>query len=246
MQRLLSGKWARRLPGDGQAPASIASARREMRSRGFNQNLWAFPKFGGGDVSKANETRIVSMRNSILLLVFCLCCMFSHQGLGNSENQEDLESIVKDLGKFNLPDQQFEKLREDPLKGARLLTEELRVIHETRIVNWEHDAHKEAIHVIWCIRALRYITGGLDFRARTAHEFGNSEIEQRRKYWLNLGREDGELPFFAVWPSRDSLYVAPKDAQKAIIAKWLEWYREEAATFEFNPLRKDNPEEWYF
>jgi len=41
-------------------------------------------------------------------------------------------------------------------------------------------------HVLWLIRGLRYITGGLDFCAQSEHAFGSSEEEKNRQYWLTF------------------------------------------------------------
>ena len=104
-------------------------------------------------------------------------------------------------------------------------------------------------HVVWCLRTLRYLTLGLDFRAPTNHRFGTSEIEQNRK-WFTGGEEfpkDGTVKFFGAWMSRDSLYIAPKDAQQSIIEQWKAWYRNQGKTFRYvDPNQEPNFDHWYF
>jgi len=98
-------------------------------------------------------------------------------------------------------------------------------------------------HVLWLIRALRYLTGGMDFCAPSKHVFGNSEEEQNRKYWLTFAHKEC-LTFFAFWPSRGRWYIAPVDAQKNIIAQWRHWYATSGGKFEYKPLQNPPPEKW--
>ncbi|MGH9344142.1 MAG: hypothetical protein ACRD19_10310 [Terriglobia bacterium] len=98
-------------------------------------------------------------------------------------------------------------------------------------------------HVLWLIRALRYITGGMDFCAPSKHVFGKSEEEQNRKYWLTFAHHQC-LTFFSLWPSRGRWYIAPEDTQKSIIAQWRHWYATSGAKFEYKPLQNPPPEKW--
>ena len=93
------------------------------------------------------------------------------------------------------------------------------------------------------IRALRYLTGGMDFCAQSQHRFGNSEEEKNRKYWLTFAHKEC-LTFFALWPSRGRLYLAPLDAQKNIINQWQHWYATSGAEFKYKPLQDPPPEKW--
>jgi hypothetical protein len=93
------------------------------------------------------------------------------------------------------------------------------------------------------LRALRYITGGLRFNGKTKYRFNvSNEIEGNRKQFLRPER--GEVPFFAVWMSRDSLAIAPPDAQIAVINKWIDWYAKKGSDFKYTPA--EHLDDWYF
>ena len=87
----------------------------------------------------------------------------------------------------------------------------------------------------------------LEFRGKTAHRFGDSEIEENQE-WFTGGeqfKKDGTVKFFGVWMSRDSLYIAPRDAQEQIIRKWKRWYETKGVSFAYPPFKND-PDIWYF
>jgi hypothetical protein len=154
--------------------------------------------------------------------------------------------MVEGLGYDDRPDQpsflaNFDKLAKAPVVAACYLIGELHVVPETVITAYTRKEHKPSMHVIWSLRALRYITGALEFRAKTKYEIKNSE--EPRKYWLTYKKTE-DLPFFAVWPSRDAVYISPPDTQAAIIEKWRRWYSESGQTFEYKTSQKLN--EWYF
>ena len=98
-------------------------------------------------------------------------------------------------------------------------------------------------HVLWLIRALRYVTGGKDFCAPSKHVFATSREEQNRKYWLAFAHQEC-LTFFASWPSRGRWYIAPEDTQKRIIEQWRHWYATSGAEFDYKPLQNPPPEKW--
>ncbi len=120
-----------------------------------------------------------------------------HQ-LGSDDN--DIERI-KFLGR-------------EPAESARLLVLELHPVDGVRIMADEHSAPRwhDTEHVVWCLRALRSLTGGMEFRAKTSHKFGDKVIERNRQE-ITGGKQystDGTVRFFGVWMSRDSLYLAPQ------------------------------------
>jgi hypothetical protein len=110
-----------------------------------------------------------------------------------------------------------------------------------KITPADEEKQKTAMHVIWCIRALRYLTGGLDFTGRTRYRFKESERE--RKHFLTI-KSETELPFFSVWMSRDTIYIAPLDVQREIIDKWIQWYEEQGKAFPYKA--SENIDQWYF
>jgi len=85
------------------------------------------------------------------------------------------------------------------------------------------------------------LTDGKDFKAETNYVF--KKDEEHREYWLTREDKD-QLPFFAVWMSRDKAYIAPKDVQEKIIEKWKKWYATEGTTYKYGPF--SDPVNYYF
>lgn len=160
-----------------------------------------------------------------------------------SQQAPTLSDKVKHLGTtYNDNGQEIvADLAKTPRASVQLLIEELHPVKGVRILASEYKPGAE--HVLWCIRALRYLTDGKDFCGKTDHRFGSSEIEQNRRYWLYF-RHHSCVSFFAMWPSRGSEYIAPVDAQKEIIAKWKRWFAAQGASFEYKPLQNPKPEQW--
>lgn len=143
--------------------------------------------------------------------------------------------------------QALKVLGESPAVSAGYLVDELRVLQPTPTSALSFETTRddplkaEGLHLVWCVRALRYITGGLNFRASTTYQFGHDERE--RKYHLVRGSRE-EMPFFATWMSRDVVYLAPADVQGAIIAKWREWYRTKGKVHSYRAA--PSHDDWYF
>jgi hypothetical protein len=160
-----------------------------------------------------------------------------------------LARVVRELGKDDSDLGRMKFLAQQPAESSRLLIQELRPVAGVRILGGEHylPRWRETEHVIWCVRALRSLTGGLDFRAKTAHDFGDTEVERNREWFIGgeQFRKDGTVNFFGVWMSRDSLYIAPRDAQVKIIQMWRSWYETKGRNFAYPPFKED-PDIWYF
>jgi hypothetical protein len=132
----------------------------------------------------------------------------------------------------------IKELARTPQASVPLLIDGLHPIHEARILNGQENPDAE--HVLWSIRALRNLTGGKDFCGKTSHQFGGSEQERNRKYWIYF-RHKTCVSFFAMWPSRGSVYIAPEDAQKEIIQKWKDWIKKDGSRLAYQPLRDPKP-----
>jgi hypothetical protein len=145
-----------------------------------------------------------------------------------SGSGEDVDVIVKDLAKT-------------PQLSAELLIQELHPVEDARV--FPYISRPATEHLLDCIRALRFVTGGKDFCGKTNHHFGKSELEQNRKYWL-YHKDNTCVPFFATWPSRGSDYIAPVDAQKEIIKQWKDWFAREGRTFFYKPFQNPTPDQW--
>lgn len=158
-----------------------------------------------------------------------------------SQDSSSVSKEVQNLGRGQDNFRIVETLAKTPQLSTKLLIDALHPIRESRILNGQEKPDAE--HVLWCIRALRYVTGGKSFCAETSHKFGSSEEERNRKYWIYF-RNKKCASFFALWPSRGSEYIAPEDAQISIISQWKVWFAREGAEFDYKPLQNPKPEDW--
>jgi hypothetical protein len=170
----------------------------------------------------------------------------------SSFQNRSLSSIVAGLGSDDNDLERLKALALEPVEAARLLVSELHPVNGVRILSSEQEASKwrDTLHVVWCLRALRYLTGGMEFEAKTGHRFGNSEVERNRKWFIGDGAQYSKketVRFFGVWMSRDSLYLAPRDAQVEIIRNWVRWYAQDGKRFHYaDPKLQQPPDAWYF
>lgn len=107
------------------------------------------------------------------------------------------------------------RLRAAPHQAARRLVGELRVLSP----DWIDDGGQ---HVIWCVRALRVISGR-DFRFDSATPLTADQRRVSRTCY-------GPLPFFSESAS-GLMTVAPADVQKRVIVAWQLWVLEQGDTF---------------
>jgi hypothetical protein len=169
----------------------------------------------------------------VLIIVFFLCTfsvyaqqddtshitkMITRLGdVDNSVNFKILDSLKKVLDKYWL---------------AGKLIAELDTLD-----NWAYEDGKNALgfykfnalHVIWCWRALRMITS-LDFEGATKRE---KSVAYHDSLYDKLS---GKVKFAYVWPVKSVVYVAPGDAQLEIINQWRAWYRSEAKKYIFKTM----------
>lgn len=93
---------------------------------------------------------------------------------------------------------------------------------------------------VWILRALRSLTG-LDFRATTRESLSPDEA-----HWLDLDANH-RIKFFGTRMSRDSVWVAPSDAQNSIIKQWHDWFKEHGYEFKgYRHRQYSQPDRWYF
>jgi len=134
------------------------------------------------------------------------------------------------------------ELAKTPRASASLLVQQLHIVRNpASAIVGGNDTYVD--HVLWTIRALRYITGGMDFCAPTGHKFGKSGQGAYRGYWLHFANKNC-VTFFAVWPSRGQFFIAPVDAQQKIIEAWQQWYAKEGKDFDYKPLMNPQPSQW--
>lgn len=193
---------------------------------------------------EAIEPTSTFMTNRLALILVCL--LFSAPlALAQptpKQSQPTIEQRVARLGSPGNDDLgDVKELAESPEASAKALIDGLHTIPASEAFAKRDDPSME--HVLWLIRGLRYVTGGLDFCAGTKHVFGSSEEESNRKYWLTFHHKDC-LTFFGYWMSRDRTYIAPEDAQRNIIDQWRHWYATYGTSYVYKPLQSPPPEKW--
>jgi hypothetical protein len=126
----------------------------------------------------------------------------------------------------------FEILYKNPRRSTELLIATLKPVRRGQYQGGKHP------HVVWNIRALRSLTG-LDFRGST-----QADLTEDEAHFLGHSPRTDEVEFFGTWMSRDRVWVAPVDAQTAIINKWRKWFREHGDNFKY--MNDRNFDNWYF
>jgi len=180
------------------------------------------------------------MKTLTLFALFVLGFPFLSAGPAAEQQPRTLAQLVESLGP-NTEADDLKQLRASGRESVSLLIATLQPISENKVLPENRNKHRTALHVIWAIRALRYLTGR-DFRAPTAHVFGHSEDERTREQFLK--KADHTVAFFATWMSRDSVYVAPVDAQRKIIEGWRKWFAE--LDERWMPVAEPSINDWYF
>lgn len=185
------------------------------------------------------------IRKHMFLAVASLAALSALPAKAMACTEAEVPAVVKDLGYWaKSPDWQHAMgcLDKHGQIAAGLLLDELHPIPETDITLANERDHKAGIHVIWCVRGLRYLTG-LNFMAGSAAEIRKQKMPDDRKYWILLQSGDS-VKMYGTWMSRDETFIAPPDIQAAVIAKWKAWYAADGANFKY---RNDmNFIDWFF
>ena len=126
----------------------------------------------------------------------------------------------------------FEILYKNPQRATQLLISSLKPVPRGQYVSGQHP------QVVWNIRALRSLTG-LDFHAPT-----RADLSEEEAHFLGHDANTDEVHFFGTWMSRDRVWVAPRDAQTALIKKWREWLAQHGKDFEY--VNDPVADHWYF
>ncbi len=126
----------------------------------------------------------------------------------------------------------FEILYKNPRRSTEILISSLKPVRRAQYQSGKHP------QVVWNIRALRSLTG-LDFRAPT-----KANLTRDEAHFLDHDAKTDEVCFFGTWMSRDRAWVAPLDAQTAIIRKWRKWFEKNGQTFTY--VNDRNFDNWYF
>ena len=133
----------------------------------------------------------------------------------------------------------FSLLNEKPKYFACYFTKQLKVIPTSRITLGEE---RNSERVIWAIRGLRLITGGLKQFSTTNYVFTKEELT--RFSVLQKQKNSNEFLFFNELMSAPYIYVAPTDVQENIISSWHIWFEKNSSTHNYKLAQND--EEWYY
>jgi hypothetical protein len=166
-------------------------------------------------------------------IVFSVCNLYFEAKRLAPSDAEIREAIAK-LGE-NTDEKgftQFEILFENPRRSTELLVATLKPVRRGQYISGKHP------QVVWNIRALRSLTG-LEFRAPT-----HADLTADEAHFLDFNPKTEEVQFFGTWMSRDRVWVAPLDAQTAIINKWRKWFRGHGDNFKY--VNDRNFDHWYF
>ena len=132
----------------------------------------------------------------------------------------------------------FSFLNEKPEYFACYFSKQLKVIPTTRITLGEES---DSERVIWAIRGLRLITGGLRQSSRTNYIFDKEELT--RFSVLQKEKDSNEFLFFNELMSAPYIYVAPTDVQESIIRRWHKWFKDNSSNYPYKLAKND--EDWY-
>jgi len=188
------------------------------------------------------ERRGMGKKLIVILIVLVASIGSTDRAYGCEAITDELRNAVQDLGVITTKggwQSTLKLLSETPVVSACLLVSELREVSEQRLIEAEAEASSQAMHVVWVIRSLQYITGGIRFYGDASGLIGN---DQRGKFLTRLGKE--RVPFFSVWMSRDVIFFSPAKVQREIIEKWKYWY--DTKGIQYNYFNAEDLNDWFF
>ncbi len=131
------------------------------------------------------------------------------------------------------------KMKLHPKEYVKLLVEQLTTTGNTDKITFDNiNERRVDLHNVWVVRALRYLTG-VQFSAPF-----NPEAPTEGIRFQFLRKSEGNLKFFGVKMSTETIYLAPIDVQVEIIKNWHRWSCENIDTHSYPDEVDIN--EWYF
>jgi hypothetical protein len=204
---------------------------------------------------KRSNERGKQMKSATLPTVILLLVGFWPMAASACDEDPNMRLMVKYIGEIcdvGGSDWLFPEFAKEPRKAICSLVTQLNTTTIREIAPWESEQKMEASRQVWRIRALRFLTCGLDFTATTP--FLPDEVNDPVEYWERLA---GALPgrnklgepvwvsFFHTWMTWAVDHVAPVDAQTEIIHQWREWQVKNGTNTGCTPDPKDY-NQWYF
>ena len=176
-----------------------------------------------------------AMRSFLLAFAIVALCLLpmplrAQQGTSDAEIKAAIARLSDDADKNGIDN--FAVLYKNPRRSTEILISSLKPVRRGQYLSNHHP------QVVWNIRALRSLTG-LDFRAPT-----KADLSEEEAHFLDHDAKTDEVCFFGTWMSRDRVWVAPLDAQTAIIRKWEMWFEHHGRTFSY--VHDKNFDNWYF
>lgn len=179
--------------------------------------------------------------NTVKAKLFVVLIVLLIANTSHAAENIDLVDRIKNLGKDSGYETDTGKQAEDfyilskNKKTAVLhLLEELKPIKESNLSTELNSKNAEGLHVVWCIRALRFFTGCMFFTEKAKDRFA---AKDQIRIMLLTQKKDNEYTFFAASAARDKIYIAPIYAQKVIIKKWNEWFKQNGEGFEYKTCK---------
>lgn len=170
----------------------------------------------------------------VAVAVVTLCVLrvgaFAQQGPSDAEIKAAIARLGDNTDENGFV--KFEILYKNPRRSTEILISSLKPVRRGQYQSGKHP------QVVWSIRALRSLTG-LDFRAPT-----RADLTADEAHFLDHDAKTDEVDFFGTWMLRDRVWVAPLDAQTAIIGKWRKWFEKHGQTFTY--VNDRNFDNWYF
>jgi hypothetical protein len=164
--------------------------------------------------------------------------------------RSEIDQIVKNLGDTTKRNQDLkenisllQQLKPHSKIAVAILLEELKPVAIVKLDDPSNASikNREAHHVMWCFRALYYLTGQ-KILAYSSYKLTDSEYDTNRS-GLAV-RDNGKWAFFTEWMSRGTVYFAPIDAQEKIIRDWKIWAKQNLDSYSFP--QNVAFDEWYF
>jgi hypothetical protein len=170
------------------------------------------------------------MKSWMFLLLLANFCSIPLPFAGQQRATDtEIQAAIAQLNNDSI-DSSLKTLYTNPYRSTQLLICDLRLTHRGHYHNHPH--------AVWDIRALRSLTG-LDFRAHTA-----ADLTEDEAHFLDHDPNTDDVLFFGTWMSRDTVWIAPHDAQIAIIKKWHEWSVHHGKDFKY--VNDPVVDHWYF
>lgn len=155
----------------------------------------------------------------------------------NVLTRHETDKLVRLLGtrQERSPHETLQVLHKDGRYIVSVLIGELSIVP----VDWadkdDEYLREKSMHVIWCIRSLRSITGQR-FEFKTSLNLTSQQAE--------FFTQEQAMPFFAEWMSRGCIYVSPVDVQEAVIKAWKGWVQEYGSSFRISEFKDYGA--WYY